>query len=162
MFLDKEISDDLIKEIIECAVSAPSSMNSQPWQFIIVKDKEVKEQLANIKEEGNQQHIRTAPISIVVCVDTEKSPGRYIEDGVSAIENILLAVHDLGLGAVYITGQNPAKKEMNEELNKVLNLPENIIPIAILPIGYADPAEEIQKKELVKFENVVHFDKWKI
>ncbi|MBW2647977.1 MAG: nitroreductase family protein [Deltaproteobacteria bacterium] len=105
LFTDKEVYDEIITTLIDCAVNAPSSMDCQPWHFIIVKNKESKLKLARLKEEGNQQHILTAPISIVVCVDINKSPGRWIEDGVTATENILLGAHDIGLGSVYVTAQ---------------------------------------------------------
>ena len=91
LFLDKEVPVELINKIIECAITAPSSLDCQPWHFVIVRDNDKKERLANLKEEDNRQHILTAPISIVVCVDMDKSPSRYIEDGVTATQNVLLA-----------------------------------------------------------------------
>ncbi len=125
-FLGKEIPDEILKKILECGVAAPSSQNCQPWHFVIVKNKEKKKKLAELKDEDNQNHMLTAPISIVVCVDTEKSPTRFVEDGVTATENMLLAAHDLGIGSVYVTGCKPSKPEIAEKIRKILNLPENI------------------------------------
>jgi len=160
LFSDKEVPEDILRKIIEAGINAPSSMDCQPWHFIIVKEKEIKEKLAGLKDENNQQHILTAPISIVVCVDTEKSSSRWIEDGVTATENILLAAHDLCLGAVYVTGFKLSKPEVAEKIRKILNIPEKIMPITILPIGYPDPSEKLDKKEIVEFKKVVHYDEW--
>lgn len=160
LFLDKEISQEIIKRLLDCAICAPSSMDCQPWHFIIIKNKKTKEQLATLKEEGNKDHILTAPISIIICVDMEKSPKRYIEDGVVATQNILLAAHDLELGSVYVTGFNPSKLEVAETMRKILSLPDNIMPIAILPIGYSDPSEELHEKIIINAEKITHFEKW--
>ena len=160
LFLDKEIPKESINSIIECAISAPSSMDCQPWHFVIIENKKIKNKLAKLKTEDNQQHILTAPISIIVCVDIKKSSKRYIEDGITATENILLATHNLGLGSVYITGFNPSKKEVEEEIKNILSLPENIIPITILPIGYPNPSEKLEDKKLIDSEKVIHYDKW--
>ncbi len=160
LFLDKEVSDKIVKELIDCAINAPSSRDGQPWHFVIVKNKESKNKLAKLKEEDNKQHILSAPISIIVCVDKDKSPTRWVEDGVVATENILLAAHDLGLGAVYVVGFKDSKPEITEKIRNILNLPENIIPITIIPVGYSDPGEKLEKKELLDIDKVVHYDKY--
>jgi len=159
-FLDKEVPQDILKKILDCAIRAPSSVDCQPWHFIIVKDKEKKEKLAKLKDEDNRQHILTAPISIVVCVDTEKSPSRWVEDGVTATENILLAVQGLGLGSVYVTGFKPSKPKVAKKIREILNLPEKIMPVTILPAGYPDPSEKLDKKELLDVDKVTHYDEW--
>jgi len=160
LFLNKEIPESVVKEIIQCAVSAPSSMDCQPWHFVIVKKKESKEALTKLKEEGNKDHILTAPITLIVCVDTDKSPGRYIEDGVTATQNILLAAHSLGLGSVYVTGFNTSKPEVASEIRKILNLPKNIMPITILPLGYPNPSETLEEKIIPDLDKIIHHDKW--
>jgi len=74
--------------------------------------------------------------------------------------SILLTAHDLGLGAVYVTGFNNLKPEITEAIKKVLHLPENIIPIALIPIGYPDPSEVLEKKELKSIYEILHHEKW--
>ncbi len=160
LYLDKEVPEEIINKLIECAVTAPSSMDCQPWHFIVVKDKKRQEQLAKLKSEDNQQHILTAPVTIVVCVNTEKSPSRFLEDGVTATQNILLAAHDLGISSVYITGCNPSKPEVAREVREILSLPENIMPVTILPVGYPDPSEKLDDKSLLDANEVIHYDKW--
>jgi nitroreductase len=157
LFLDKKVPEDILRKILDCAVRAPSSVDCQPWHFVIVKDKEKKKKLSKLKDKDNQQHILTAPISIVVCVDTEKSPTRWIEDGVCATENILLAAHNLGLGSVYVTGFKSSKPEIAKKIKKILNLPEKIMPVTILPLGYADPSEKLDKKEILNVDEFIHY-----
>ena len=161
LFLDKEVPEEVIKEIIGCAIAAPSSMDCQPWSFVIVKDKDEKEKLADLKEEGNQEHILTAPITIVVCVDTEKSPSRWIEDGVCATENILLAAHELGLGSVYVTGFSTSDSKVADKVRDILNLPKNIMPVTILPVGYPDPAGKLEEKNFPDLDSVIYYNSWK-
>lgn len=159
LFLDKEIPENIINTILECGINAPSSMDCQPWHFVLVKDKNIINQLAELKEDENRGHILSAPLTIVVCVDIEKSPTRFLEDGVTATENILLGVHDLGLGSVY-TGYAPKNSEIKSAIKNILNLPENVIPITVLPIGYPDPNEDIKPKNLIDLKNLIHHDKW--
>lgn len=160
LFLEKEVSEEMINTIIECALSAPSSMNCQPWHFVLVKAKKTRKALAVLKDEGNQQHIMTAPVLIVVCVDQEKCATHYFEDAVTATQNILLAAHDLGLGAVYITGCSQERPEVTVKIKKVLALPENILPVTILPIGYPDPSEQLHEKTTLDPAKVVHHERW--
>jgi len=160
LFLDKEVADEDIKIIINAALTAPSSMDCQPWQFVIVKNKEIKQKLAGLKEEDNQQHIQTAPMCIVLCVDKEKSPSRYMEDGVTAAQNLLLAAHDLGLGCIYVTGCKDKNPEVGKKICEILDLPETIVPITIMPLGYPNPEEKLEEKTLLKADDVMHEDKW--
>ena len=157
LFLDKEIPEETINKLLECAITAPSSQNCTPWHFIIVKNKQAKEKLGELKGENNQQHILTAPLLIIVCVDKEKSPTRFIEDGVTASQNLLLAAHDLGLGGVYVTGHNPSEPEITEKINKIINLPINKIPITIIPIGYPNSSEEIENKDLPNIKDITEY-----
>lgn len=159
-FTSEKIPDDTIKGLIECAISAPSSMDCQPWHFIIVNDKDKRQKLAGLKSEDNQEHILTAPITILVCVDTEKSSSRYIEDGVTATQNILLAAHDQGFGSVYVTGCKETNPAVAQNIRQILKLPKNILPVTMLPIGYPDPEEKLDEKKLLDLDSVVHHDSW--
>lgn len=160
LFLNKKVDDGIVNELLECALAAPSSQDCQPCEFILVKDRKIKKELYSLKDEDNQQHIKTAPLSIVVCVDKEKSPTRFVEDGVTATQNLLLAAHALGLGAVYVTGFKPSKPEVEENIRKILDPPKNIVPISIIPVGYADNSEKLDSKTLRKPKDVMHADKW--
>lgn len=159
-FLSKDVSASIIRRLLACAANAPSSVDCQPWHFIIVRDNEKKRKLAELKDKDNQQHILTAPISIIVCVNTEKSPSRWIEDGVTATENILLAAHDLGLGSVYVTGFKLSEPKVAEMIREIFNMPKKIMPITVLPIGYPDPSEKLDEKQVLDINKVLHEDSW--
>ena len=159
-FLDKEVSDEMVKELIDAARHAPLSRNCQPWEFVIVRSLELKKKLAELKEEVNQGHILGSNLIIAVCVNTEKSKYRWAEDGVCAAMNILLAAHILGLGAVYVTGYSATDSGMTTKLKEILGLPEYIVPVSLIPVGYADPSETLEKKDLREIDNIMHFEKW--
>jgi len=159
-FLDKEIPDEIIRKIIELAQYSPSSRDSQPWEFIVIKDSETKKKLVEIKEKENEDTILGAKIIIIVCVDKKRSEIRWIEDGTCATMNILLAAHDLGLGAVYVTGYSNTKPESTVKIKELLNLPESVIPVTIIPIGYPDESEKLDDKQLRKTDELIHLDKW--
>ncbi|MCK4553690.1 nitroreductase family protein [Candidatus Parcubacteria bacterium] len=160
LFLDREVSEEKINQILECAITAPSSIDCQPWHFIVVRENILKRDIANLRDEDNQQQFLTAPVLIVVCVDTEKSPSRYIDDGVTTTQNILLAAHDLGLGSVYMCGSKPSDPKIAGEIRNILNIPKAVIPITILPIGYPNPSEKPDDKNLLNLNHIVHNDKW--
>lgn len=165
-FLDKEVSGEIIKKLIDCARNAPfggpPKKECQLWEFVIVKDNKIKEKLA-LKYE-DRQFIKKAPVIIAVCTDKTKDP-KYMNWDITAslaIENILLASHDFGLGACYVTTftHHEGHKEDRKTLIQALNLPDNIWLVALIPIGYPDTSEEIKDKELREIDEMAHFDKW--
>lgn len=165
-FLDKDIPDEIIRELIDCARHAPFGgppiKAPQLWEFIIVKDKAVKEKLA--LDYKDRQYIKQAPVIIAVCADKSKDPD-YKDYEITAslsVENILLAAHDLGLGACFVTtfGHHKKHKKDREALIKALGLPKHIELIALIPFGWPDLSEKIEKKELRKIEEMTHFNKW--
>lgn len=160
LFLDKEVSDEKINQILECGITAPSSVDCQPWHFVIVKDKYKIQKLSELKKRDGYKHILSAPVSIIVCVDIEKSPSRYIEDGVTATQNMLLAIHELGLGSVYLCANKLSKPEVAQKVKDIFSIPENIIPITILPLGYFDSLEVLDEKDLINLDLIVHYDSW--
>lgn len=159
-FLARDVPDEIIRELIDVARRAPSSMDSQPWEFVVIKDNEIKKGLAELKEKENEECILGAKVIIAVCVDKKKSETRWVEDGVCAVMNILLEAHNLGLGAVYVTGYNNRKPEITAGIQELLKLSEDIMPVALISIGYADPSEELEKKELREIDEMIHFDKF--
>ncbi len=160
LFLNKEVPEEKINKILECGIAAPSSVDCQPWHFVIVKDRDKLKKLAELKKRDGYKHILTAPLSIIICIDTEKSPSRYIEDGICATQNILLAAHDLRLGSVYISGCKSSEPRIAEKIREILSLPEKIMPITILPTGYPDSSEKLDKKSLLSLKNIIHYNKW--
>lgn len=112
----------------------------------------------------DRQYIKQVPVIIAVCADKSKDPDYkdYEITASLAVENILLAAHGLELGACFVTtfGHNKKHKKDREILIKALNLPDHIELIALIPVGWPDLSEKIEKKELREIKEMMHFDKW--
>lgn len=162
-YQDKDISESVIEELLDLARYAPSSMDGQPWHFIIVRETETKRQLTEIKnkycplEKQNYRadFLQNANTLVVVCVDKEKSYGREIEDGVLATANIMLGAYSRGIGSVYMSACRTDEPRLAEGIGHVLALPENLVPITLVPLGYPD---EIPKpKKLRSLDEMIHY-----
>ena len=149
-YQDRDIPDSVIKELLSLVIYAPSSMNGQPWCFIVVRAEKTKNRLAEIKNrycplekrDYKADFLRKAPVVIVVCVDREKSYQREIENGVLATANLMLGAYSMGLGSVYLSAYRIGEPGISQEVRRVLNLPQNIDPITLIPLGYPDEIPE--------------------
>lgn len=156
-FTDKTISKDTLENIVKAGMAAPSAMDKRPWAFIVVTEREVLDSLNAVHSHSN---LKTATAAIIVCGDLSKAiEGKaqeyWVQDCSAATENILLAAHAYGLGAVWC-GVYP-NPEVLPAVSKVLGVPENVIPLNIITMGY--PAEHPQPKD--KFDvNNIHYQKW--
>lgn len=145
------VEQEKIDIMLKAAMAAPTAVNLQPWHFIVITDSAVINQLAGPRPTN-------APLMIAVCGDTNKTtmddgnklPDFWVQDVSAATENLLLAAHAMGLGAVW-TGVYPVMERVADVAN-VLNCPENIIPLAVVRIGYPDEAP--QPKDKFKEENI--------
>ena len=157
-FLNKSVSDETVEILLKAAMAAPSAKNSQPWAFVVVRDRTLLEKLG--ASLPNAKMTATAPIAVVVCGVLDKAlPGEahdyWIQDTAAATENFLLAVHALGLGAVW-TGVHPISERINI-LKETLKLPEGIEPFCLIPFGWpAVPAAVKDKWDPA----AVHTDVW--
>jgi len=139
-------------------MAAPSAMNKQPWQFIIIQDKEILQALG--KDIPTSKMVSQAAAAIVVCGDMQKAgegwlQQYWIQDCSAASQNILLAITDMGLGGVW-TAIYPAPERM-KIVSEILHLPEFIIPLNIIPVGYPDgPANPKNKWDPKK----IHWNKF--
>lgn len=156
-YTDKQVPDSIVETLLKAAMAAPTAMNKQPWQFVVVTDKAVREAIAQA-----DQYIRAkeAPLVIVACGDLakeEEGEGRdfWIQDVSAATENILLAAHAQGLGAVWC-GIHPIKAR-EKAIADILGLPKDIVPLSAVCIGY--PAHEHQPKDKWN-PKAVHYDKY--
>ena len=164
-YQDRDIPDSVIKELLSLAIYAPSSMNGQPWCFIVVRAEKTKNRLAEIKnrycplekQDYKADFLRKAPVIIVVCVDKEKSYEREIENGVLATANLMLGAYSRGLGSVYLSAYRIGELGISPEVKQVLNLPQNIDPITIIPLGYPDEIPEPKRvsslEEMISYES---------
>ncbi|MFA5283369.1 MAG: nitroreductase family protein [Bacilli bacterium] len=151
-YQDKNVSDQLIDELLKAAMAAPSARNAKPWAFYVIKNGEILSDIKQVITSANYN----AKLGILVAGDMHKAlpePSRdyWIEDCSAATENLLLRATSLGLGSVWC-GVYPSIPRVDAIL-KILLLPDNIVPFAFVNIGY--PAEE--KEERTQYDaNCVH------
>jgi nitroreductase len=149
----KPIGKKDIKTILQAAMAAPSSSNRKPWHFIVVTDRRKLDDLAKVHPYGKM--LFEAPLCIAVCGDTTISPRYWVQDCSAATENLLLAATALGLGSVWL-GVYPRESRV-DPIRKVLNIPENIVPLNLISIGH--PAEE--KEPRTQYDELrVHREHW--
>jgi len=151
VYQDKDIPIQHVLKALDIARYAPSSRNSQPWRFIVVNDQNLLNQLSEIHPHANP--LKRAKIAIVVLAVPEESPTSYMVDASLSTLYIWLALHCTGLGAVWIQTLRNI-----DEIRRILNIPENIIPVAILAVGY--PAEKPEAKARKKLEDIVYINKY--
>lgn len=149
----RPVEKEKIEKMLRAAMAAPTAMNKQPWHFVVVDQRNVLDALAGANPYAKM--LKKATLAIVVCGNTDKmieGGGRdfWIQDASAATENLLLAAHAMGLGAVW-TGAYPSE-ERCISISKVLLLPDNLIPLNMIVVGY--PAEQPQPKQKFKEENV--------
>ena len=155
----RDVDGATIEALLKAAMSAPTAVNLQPWEFVVVKDKATLEALAKTNRFGGM--IAHAPLAVVVCGDTiQESRGEpnkwWMLDCSAATENLLLAATAKGLGAVW-TAVYPHDERISA-VRQVLNIPDRFIPLCIVPIGYPADAS-VKPKDKWKPEKI-HNDKW--
>jgi nitroreductase len=138
-YAEKAVSEELVDRLLHAAMAAPSAGNQQPCHFIVVRDSKLREATAAAEPHGGM--IARAPVAVVVCADLHlvRHEGFWIQDCAAATENLLLAAHALGLGAVWV-GTYP-REERVAGLRAVFGLPEHVVPFAVVPVGY--PVEQL-------------------
>lgn len=137
-YTDQEVSDDMIKYLLQAAMSAPSAVNQQPWHFFVIKNRKVLNELAEIHM--GFHNLRGAPLAILVCGEPEAARFDFYwqQDCSAATQNILLAATALGLGAVW-QGINPRGGSDSDAIRSITNLPMSLTPFSLISIGH--PAE---------------------
>ena len=153
----QDLPEGTVEKLIEAARWAPSAGNVQPWEFVVASTQKIKQALS--KAAFEQKDLEEASTVIVVCADEKSAQESYnargrtlycLQDTAAAIENILLTACSMGLGSCWIG----AFKE--DEIRKVINAPQGMRPVALIPIGYPNeippardrrPISEIMHKE---------------
>lgn len=157
-FTGEKISGEQIDTLLHAAMAAPSAINRQPWAFIVVTEDSL---IARLGEALPYSRCSNHPAcAIIPCGDLSKAiegelGAFWINDVSAATENLLLAAHAMGLGAVW-TGLHP---DMNRAamVQQMLGLPEHIIPLCVVPVGV--PAEKPAVKDKYVPENI-HYNRW--
>ncbi len=151
-FQNKAISKDKLESIVDVARYAPTARNVQPWEFVVITDKNMLQKLANLAENG--RFIAQAAACIAVfSADTKY----YLEDGCAATCNLLLAATALGIGSCWVAGD---KKAYAQEVGVLLKSPSNLKLVSLIALGY--PEDNGAFKEMAKrsLKELMHWEKF--
>lgn len=148
-FKNEIVDDETVYKILKAAHFAPSSWNRQPWRFIIIKNKETLKKLAEILPYG--KFLSRVPMAIAI-LSSEKESDLWLVDGSAATENLMLAGTYYGLGTCWIAESD------NDEIKKILNVPNDFHIITITPLGY--PQIVPKPPERKKLEDLVYNEKF--
>ena len=155
-YLEKPIEEEKLNAVLEAGRHAPSASNRQDWRFVIVRDPELKEKIAEAA--GGQTFVGEAPVIVVACAETDNYVMRcgqlcYPIDVAIALDHITLSAVEVGLGTCWI-GLFDEKK-----VKEILSIPGEIRVVALMPLGYPTyPAPK--EKSRLPFEKIVKYDRW--
>lgn len=158
-FTPEAVPDEVVDTILDAAQWAPSAGNCHAREYIVVEDPRVKKALSEAALD--QRFIEAAPITVVVCANERRSAHRYgwrgrelycLLDAAAATQNLLLAVHALGLGGCWVGAFD------DRQVVEALNLPPWLKPVAIIPIGYSDEKPWTPQRRLLK--DHIHIDRY--
>jgi nitroreductase len=156
-FTNQTVPEEMVNQLVEAARMTPTAGNAQSYRLVIVQQAEQKQRLSNAAY--GQKQLQTASIVFVVCADLKRAQEAYgdrgrslycIQDTAAVTQNILLAAYGLGLGTCWIG----AFKE--DEVKKVVNAPEDMRPVAMIPVGY--PAESPASRPRRAVSEFVHHE----
>lgn len=160
-YQNKEVSTDLIKEVVDAARLAPSGNNAQPSRYLIIKDEKIKKKLKENKV-FKQEFVYKAPVIIVCCGDPETYPKEKLESGFDdpykiravrdvsiAAQNLVLRATELGLGTCYIGWRHKGR------IKKVLGIPKNYVVPFVITLGY--PAEKPKARPRKSLKEILTF-----
>lgn len=151
-YTGKPVSQDMVDKLLRAGMSAPSASNLQPWQFVVIDERSLLDAVPGFHPHAAM--IKEAPLAILVCGEPESS--RYWQqDCAAATENILLAAHALGMGAVWL-GLHP-REDRVKGMRELVQVPEDVVPMALIAVGYA--AEEKPPSNRYN-EAKVHQNRW--
>ncbi len=153
----REVTNDLIKSLLQAAMSAPSACNQQPWNFVIIQNRNILNELSEIH--SGFDNLKAAPLAILVCGEPEAAKVEYYweQDCSAATQNILIAATTLGLGAVW-QGINPRGGEDSDIIRRILKIPNNIKPFSLISIGY--PAETLEPSNRFNEKKIHYASTW--
>jgi len=158
-FKPTPVSEEKLRQILSIAIRAPSAGHLQPWEFVVVRNKDTMKKLA--RAALDQDFISEAPVVIVTCSNKQRSASIYgqrgsefysVIDAAYASLMILFAVTNLNLGACFVGAFD------DEKVSRILNLPPHIRPIGIIPIGVPNEKGKVMRR--IALDDLVHSEKW--
>ncbi|MEW6087457.1 MAG: nitroreductase family protein [bacterium] len=150
-YLDKPVPKEILKEMIDAGRLAPTARNEQPWEFVVVTKSELLEKVAEATDHG--KFIKGAGACIIVCCKDTKY---FLEDGSAATENIILTAESFGVASCWVAGH---KKGYCGDIKKILGIPDDLIVISLISLGYAG-ADDILRKPKKSVDEVIHWEKF--
>lgn len=145
-YTSEPVDDKTVTALLKAGMAAPTAVNSQPWEFYVVRDRKKMEALAEALPYTKMAS--SAAVLIVPCGDrdrflTGEGMTYWVQDVSAATENILLAAHAMGLGAVW-TGVYPVRDRI-ADVSRILDMDDRHVPLCVIPVGY--PAENPEPKD---------------
>jgi nitroreductase len=160
-FASEPISDEQLEAILEAGRWAPSARNSQPWDFVVVTDPQIRSRMGAVLRDVTWawSGFVAAPVMIVVAVDPLRDPNHHVEDGAIAAQNLCLAAHSVGLASSWagVYGNGIRKQTAEKALKRLLSLPPTHRVIAVIPIGTASHVGRGSRHPLAE---MVHRDRF--
>jgi len=178
-FTDEPVDDATLERLLDTAVSAPSAENRQPWEFIVVRDADTRTAIGDLMarawDGGGREHsqhrlspalladvdlamhggVAAAPVVIVVCADVERGDERTLGSSIfPAVQNLLLGATALGLGTALTT----IATVFGRELATLLELPDHVRPVAVVPLGH--PARQLGPSKREPAASHTHRDRY--
>jgi nitroreductase len=155
-YLDKPVEGEKLQRVLEAARMAPSASNRQEWRFVVVTDPQKRSRLA--EEAAGQRFVAEAPVVIAACAQTDGKIMRcglacYPIDVAIAIDHLTLAAAAEGLGTCWIGSFDP------EAVRRILSIPEEIVVVELLPLGYPEDPKRVGKSRL-PLETIVRYESW--
>jgi nitroreductase len=156
-YAGREVPDGMLKAILHAGQMAPSAGNMQGRDFIVIKDLGTREMISHAAL--GQRFIVEAPVCIVVCANVARSSSRYgkrgelyaVQDSAASAMNMMLMARDLGLGTCWVGAFN------EQAVSQLLNIPQGVRPIALIPVGHPDESPDVPQRMGEKIE---HWGKW--
>lgn len=166
-YQNKEIESEKIQTIIQSALASPSSKHLNPWEFVVVTDREILRRMACCRTYGSSM-LSESPLGIVVCVNPSVADTWQCDGAIAAL-NMLLAAEDLGLGGCWVqvngrtteTGNNtlPTETPASDYIRSLLDIPNNLQVLCIVSIGYKQEDKKPINPEKLQYEKV-HYGKY--
>ena len=158
-FLNKEVTDEQIRQILTAAMVAPSGRNIRPVEFIVIQDNGIRQKLGKLRVRGN--YVIQAPVTIAILGKPEES-NLWLQDCSLAAAHIYLEATNQGLATCWINSvgsETDDGRDAEKTYKKILGIPNNVRLLALFPIGYA--SENINGHDEDEYnEKIIHRDKW--
>jgi nitroreductase len=154
-YAPKPVDEQAVTQLLKAAMAAPSAGNEQAWHFVVITDRAILDDVPKFHEYA--QMLYDARLAVLVCGDArlEKCKDYWVQDCSAATQNLLLAAHALGLGAVWL-GMYPVQNRV-DGMRKLLGIPKEVTPFALISIGH--PAEHKPPAERYDPQRI-HYNNW--